>query len=71
MPRVKPIFAWYDLWVGVFIDRPKRRIYVFPVPCFGLVIQLGERDPFNPYPIRQWVDDQLERLYYAIKGSHD
>jgi hypothetical protein len=39
--RVEPIFAWYDLWVGVFIDRPKRRVYVFPVPCFGLVIQFG------------------------------
>ena len=29
-----------DIWVGVFIDRPKRRIYIFPVPCFGVVIQL-------------------------------
>lgn len=37
--RVRPIFAWYDIWIGVFIDRPKRRIYVFPVPCFGLVIE--------------------------------
>ena len=38
--KIEPIFAWYDLWVGVFIDRPKRRIYVFPVPCLGIVIQL-------------------------------
>jgi hypothetical protein len=35
---VRPIFAWYDLWVGVFIDRPRRRVYVFPLPCVGLVI---------------------------------
>lgn len=37
--RVKPIFAWYDLWIGAFFDRPKRRLYVFPVPCFGVVIE--------------------------------
>ena len=40
---VRPIFAWFDLWIGVFVDWPKRRVYVFPVPCFGLVIQF--KDP--------------------------
>lgn len=34
---VRPIFAWYDLWVGLFIDLPKRRAYLFPMPCLGLV----------------------------------
>ncbi len=37
------MFAWYDIWVGVFIDQAKRRVYVFPVPCFGFVIQLGPK----------------------------
>lgn len=40
--RVRLIFAWYDLWVGVFIDRPKRRVYVFPLPCIGVVIKRGD-----------------------------
>jgi hypothetical protein len=35
---IRPIFAWYDLWVGVFIDRAKHRVYVFPLPCIGIVI---------------------------------
>ena len=39
--RVKPIFAWYDLWIGAFVDRSKRRLYVFPVPCLGVVIEWG------------------------------
>jgi hypothetical protein len=36
---VKLIFAWYDFWIGVFWDRQKRRLYIFPVPCLGVVIQ--------------------------------
>ena len=36
---IRPIFAWYDLWVGAFWDQSKRRLYLFPVPMFGVVIQ--------------------------------
>lgn len=39
---VKPIFAWYDFWVGVFWDGNKRRLYVLPIPCCGIVIQFAE-----------------------------
>lgn len=37
---IHPIFAWYDIWVGIFVDRPKRRIYILPIPCIGVVITL-------------------------------
>jgi hypothetical protein len=40
--RIRVIFAWYDLWIGVFIDRPKHRVYVFPLPCLGIVIDLRD-----------------------------
>jgi hypothetical protein len=36
--KAKLIFAWYDLWIGVFIDRAKRRVYILPLPCLGIVI---------------------------------
>jgi hypothetical protein len=36
--KVKPIFAWYDLWIGLFIDRQKHCLYIFPVPMFGIKI---------------------------------
>lgn len=36
--RIKPMFAWYDMWIGIFIDRKNRHIYVFPLPMFGFKI---------------------------------
>jgi hypothetical protein len=39
--RVRPIFAWYDFWVGLYFDRQKRVLYVLPVPMLGLRIEFG------------------------------
>lgn len=39
--RVKPLFAWFDFWVGVYYDRANRRIYILPVPMLGVVIDLA------------------------------
>jgi len=44
--KVKMIFAWYDFWIGLFWDRTKKRLYIFPVPCFGVLIDFGDSD-FN------------------------
>ena len=37
--RVYPVADWCDFWVGVFWDRGKRRLYILPVPCLGIMIQ--------------------------------
>lgn len=41
---VRPIFAWYDIWIGIFIDRPKHRIYIFPIPMIGILIERNPHD---------------------------
>jgi hypothetical protein len=42
---IRPLFAWYDLWIGAYWDRQNRRLYVLPLPCVGVVIQFKESRP--------------------------
>ena len=37
--KVRPIFAWYDFWIGLFWDRTKQRLYIFPLPMIGIVLE--------------------------------
>lgn len=36
---MRVFFAWYDIWIGVYVDRKSRAVYVCPFPC--LVIKIG------------------------------
>lgn len=37
--RIRPVFAWYDLWIGAFWDAKKRRLYILPLPCVGFYLE--------------------------------
>ena len=41
---VRPVVAWYDLWIGIFIDHKRQQLYFFPIPIFGFLIRWGDRD---------------------------
>lgn len=43
--KIRPIFAWYDFWVGLFWDQKKRLLYIFPLPMCGVVISVPEKPP--------------------------
>lgn len=40
--RWKFFVAWYYLWVGVSWDGAKRKLYILPVPCLGIVLNFGD-----------------------------
>lgn len=37
---IRPIFAWYDWWIGGYYDQKKGRLYLM-VPFVGIVIALN------------------------------
>lgn len=40
--KIRPLFAWYDLWVGCYWDRANRRLFVLPVPMLGFVVEVAD-----------------------------
>lgn len=39
---VRFLFAWYDMWIGMYWDRQNRRLYVLPLPMVGIVVTLSK-----------------------------
>lgn len=37
-------FLWFDAWMGVFVDRSNRRVYIQPLPCVGVRITLAGQE---------------------------
>ena len=46
-PRIRPVLAWYDAWVGIYYNKTKHRLYVLPVPFCGVSIDLPKLDPMG------------------------
>ena len=43
MKRIKISFAWYDIWVGLFIDTKKKKLYLCLVPTLLITIDLTSK----------------------------
>lgn len=59
LSRIRLLFAWYDLWIGVYWDRNERKLYILPLPMLGVVLDLESYYKvltFNPDPdIAAWM----------------
>lgn len=36
---IKPVFAWYDFWIGFYWDKNKNRLYFMPIPMVGVYFE--------------------------------
>ena len=39
--KINFIFAWYDLWIGLYWDRKNKTLYILPIPMIGIVIKFS------------------------------
>lgn len=65
--RVKLLFAWYDLWMGVYIDKAKARLYIFPVPCFGIVVSALPEGHSIGKVTSYWAGQGIEVDTYVLR----
>ncbi len=59
---IKPIFAWYDFWIGLFWDKSKRKLYFFPIPCFGFILSFSTRIYMTTYSTIAITLNEIEAL---------
>lgn len=39
--RIRLSFAWYDLWVGAFVDKQNHKLYICPLPTILITINFA------------------------------
>ncbi len=39
--KIKLFFRWYDLWIGAYIDKKNRAIYICLIPMVGIKISVN------------------------------
>ena len=59
--KIRPLFAWYDMWIGAYYDRPNKKLYVCLLPCIGFVIDF-KRPAKPPEPLTDAQKKELEQL---------
>lgn len=40
--RIELSIAWYDIWIGIFIDKEKKKLYICPLPCLLFTVKLAD-----------------------------
>lgn len=58
--KIKLIFAWYDLWIGLFWDKNKKWLYFFPIPMLGIIIKFR-----NEPAERTYTKDEMGSAFKA------
>ncbi len=62
--KIRPLFAWYDMWIGAYYDRKDKKLYVLPLPCLGIVIDFKR-------PPKPLTEDQKKEIEALRKLGYD
>ena len=53
---IKVKFVWYDIWVGVYIDKPKKRVYIILIPTLPIILDFNTELP-KKQELAQWAQE--------------
>ena len=67
--RVRRVMELSDLWVGVFIDRGGRTVYMLPVPCLGIRVSLVKPLNWDDHIVRASRPDTSNSPGLRCKGT--
>ena len=61
-------FAWYDLWLGLFWDRKKRRLYL-GIPMFVLWFEWWSRTQHRDWQFHSELAEKLPGTPLKFEGA--
>jgi hypothetical protein len=41
--RISFLFAWFDLWIGLYFDKKNHILYICPIPCCVIKLEITPR----------------------------
>ena len=58
-------FAWYDLWIGFYIDRKNKVLYFCPLPTILFRFELKEKND----SLDEYASDLAGKILDALKDG--
>jgi len=59
---IRLIFAWYDFWIGLFWNNKKKRLYIFPIPMLGIVLDFSSNYTTGAVNVIDYSKDYLVNI---------
>lgn len=64
---IKVYFAWYDLWIGVYVDTKNKYVYICPLPMLVIRVSYRKRVWFSK-PVCAHCGRKVGLTYMRDKG---
>lgn len=70
--KVRLLWCWYDLWIGAYVDRTNKAVYICPLPTVVIKILWWKETIDDVSFARGWKDatDYIREMI-RLNGDHE